>query len=431
MGVRPTGDPIIAGMRSPKLSGSWDEDRIAQLRKARRRATGLLIATFLLLIATHLFTDGTGFWGFVQAAAEAGVVGGIADWFAVTALFRHPLGIPIPHTAIIPRGKDAFGRGLGEFVARNFLDAELLEERLTEMDPADRLSKWLVKPANADLVARQTARVMVGVTDALSDSEVQEGIRRAIEERVREVELTPLLGTVAELAMEGGHHHTLVDAALLGFSRSIDENQEVFRSQLRQESPWWVPEPLDEVVFQKVYDSAQRYIGDITADRSHPLRTHFDVRARELIAKLKESPEIRARGEELKQSFLDHPEFEAWTDDLWTDLKSHIAEAAAEPESDLRRRLANWTVSAGERLATDTALRHRVNTWVIAVVKQAVVQSDEEVTRLIASTVERWDAEETSRRLELLLGRDLQFIRINGTLVGALVGIVIHTVSLL
>lgn len=391
----------------------------------------MLIATFLLLIASHLFTDGTGIWGFVQAAAEAGVVGGIADWFAVTALFRHPLGIPIPHTAIIPRGKDAFGRGLGEFVARNFLDAELLEERLTEMDPADRISRWLVRPQNADLVARQAARVMVGVTEALSDSEVQDGIRSAIEDRVRTVELTPLLGTVAELAMEGGHHHTLVDAALLGFSRSIEENQEVFRHQLREESPWWVPEPLDEVVFQKVYDSAQRFIGDVTADQDHPLRTHFDVRAREMIVKLKEAPEIRARGEELKQAFLDHPEFAAWTDELWMDLKAYIADAAAESESDLRRRLAAWTISAGERVAADPALRHRVNTWVITVVKQAVAQSDEEVTSLISSTVERWDAEETSRRLELLLGRDLQFIRINGTIVGALVGILIHTVSLL
>ena len=158
---------------------------------------------------------------------------------------------------------------------------------------------------------------------------------------------------------------------------------------------------------------------------------HLDGRAQELIANLKESPELRARGEELKTAFLDHPEFAAWTDDLWTDLKQHVAKAAAEPESDLRRRLAKWAVTAGERLATDRPLRHRVNTWVISVVKQGVAQSEEEVTALIASTVERWDAQETSKRLELLLGRDLQFIRINGTLVGALVGIVIHTVLIL
>ena len=418
-------------MTSPNFAGSWDEERAAQLRVARRRATGLLILVVLIFAATHLFTDGRGFWGFVQAASEAGVVGGIADWFAVTALFRHPLGIPIPHTAVIPRGKDAFGRGLGEFVARNFLDPELLEERLTEMDPADRVALWMMRPNNADLVARQAARIMVGVTDALSDEEVQEGIREAIETRVREVELTPLLGTVAELAMEGGHHHALIDAALLGLSRAVEENQEVLRAQLRKESPWWVPEPVDDVVFQKVYDGAQHFIADITADRHHPLRTHLDSRAKELITRLKDSPDLRARGEELKTAFLDHPEFEAWTDDLWTDLKAQVARAAAEPESDLRRRLAKWTVTAGERLATDRGLRHRVNTWVISVVKQAVSQSEQEVTSLIASTVERWDAQETSKRLELLLGRDLQFIRINGTLVGALVGVVIHTVLII
>jgi len=272
---------------------------------------------------------------------------------------------------------------------------------------------------------------MVGVTDALDDDEVQAAIRRAIDERLRSVELTPLLGTVARLAMEGGHHHTLVDAGLLGLSRTIEENQDVFRRQLRRESPWWVPEPIDEAVFQRVYDGAQRFITDVTADRSHPLRAHLDSRTEELISRLSDSPEIRARGEELKQAFLDHPEFAAWTEDLWTDLKRHISQAAAQPESDLRRRLAKWTTAAGERLATDSALRQRVNTGVISVVRQAIEQSGEEVTGLIASTVERWDAQETSRRLELLLGRDLQFIRINGTLVGALVGIVIHTVLIL
>jgi len=418
-------------MTSPEFTGSWDEERSAQLKVSRRRATGLLIVVVLVFIATHLFTDGRGFWGFVQAASEAGVVGGIADWFAVTALFRHPLGIPIPHTAVIPRGKDAFGRGLGEFVAQNFLDADLLTNRLQEIDPADRLSLWLMRPRNADMVARRAAGVLVGLTDALDDDEVQSAIRATIDERVRRVELTPLLGTVAKLAMEGGHHHALVDAALLGLSRTIEENQELFRQQLRRESPWWVPEPIDEAVFQKVYDGAQRFIDDVTSDRDHPLRSHLDGRARDLITQLSESPEIRGRGEELKRAFLDHPEFAAWTDDLWTDLKGYISQAAAQPESDLRRRLAKWTTIVGERLATDPALRQRVNRGVISVVRQGVEQSGEEVTSLIASTVERWDAQETSRRLELLLGRDLQFIRINGTMVGALVGVVIHTVVVL
>ncbi len=421
----------MTDMSSPEFTGSWDEERSAQLRASRRRATGLLVMVVLIFAATHLFTDGRGFWGFVQAASEAGVVGGIADWFAVTALFRHPLGIPIPHTAVIPRGKDAFGRGLGEFVAQNFLDADLLTNRLREIDPADRLSLWLMRPRNADMVARRAAGVLVGLTDALDDDEVQGAIRSTIDERVRRVELTPLLGTVAKLAMEGGHHHALVDAALLGLSRTIEENQELFRQQLRRESPWWVPEPVDEVVFKKVYDGAQEFIRDVTSDHNHPLRSHLDSRAAELITHLSESTDIRQRGEDLKRAFLDHPEFAAWTDDLWTDLKRYISQAASQPESDLRRRLAKWTTIAGERLATDPALRERVNRGVITVVRQGVEQSGEEVTSLIASTVERWDAQETSRRLELLLGRDLQFIRINGTMVGALVGVVIHMIVVL
>jgi uncharacterized membrane-anchored protein YjiN (DUF445 family) len=418
-------------MSSPTIAPSWDEERSTQLKASRRRATGLLVVVLLVFAATHLFTDGRGFWGFVQAASEAGLVGGIADWFAVTALFRHPLGIPIPHTAVIPRGKDAFGRGLGEFVAQNFLDADLLTNRLNEIDPADRLALWLIRPHNADMVARRAAGVLVGLADALDDDEVQAAIRSTIDQRVRRMELTPLLGTVAKLAMEGGHHHTLVDAALLGLSSIIEENQDLFREQLRRESPWWVPEPIDEVVFQKVYDGAQRFIADVTSDHNHPLRAHLDNKAQDLITRLSESSEIRQRGEDLKRAFLDHPEFAAWTDDLWTDLKRYISRAAAEPESDLRRRLAKWTTVVGERLATDSALRDRVNRGVISVVRQAVEQSGDEVTSLIASTVERWDTQETSRRLEFLLGRDLQFIRINGTMVGALVGIVIHTATVL
>ncbi|MDH3606139.1 MAG: DUF445 domain-containing protein [Acidimicrobiia bacterium] len=418
-------------MTSPEVAGLWETERAAQLARSRRRATGLLIFAVLLFAATHFFTDGRGWWGFVQAASEAGVVGGIADWFAVTALFRHPLGLPIPHTAIIPKGKDAFGRGLGEFVAENFLDADLLTERLWELDPADRMATWLMRPDSADMVARRAAGVMAGVTEAMDDAEVAGAIRQTIDERIRDVEIAPLVGTVARLAIEGGHHHALIDTALVGLSRTLEENQEVFRQQLRKESPWWVPEPIDDVVFQKIYAGAQQFITDITADRGHPLRANMDERATQLITRLNESPDLRARGEDLKNAFLDHPEFAAWTDDLWLDLKRHIARAAGEPESDLRRRLAKWVVAAGERLATDQALRTRVNTWGVAAVRQLVDQSGEEVTSLIASTVERWDPNETSRRLELLLGRDLQFIRINGTMVGALVGIALHTIVVL
>jgi uncharacterized membrane-anchored protein YjiN (DUF445 family) len=395
---------------------------------ARRRATGLLVLAALVFIATHVLTEGTGFWGYVRAASEAGVIGGIADWFAVTALFRYPLGLPIPHTAIIARGKSMFGRGLGEFVAHNFLDPDQLADRLRELDPADRLGRWLIDPANARAVARQGGGVIAGITDALGDEEIQANIRAALDERLRAIELTPMLGGAIELVMEGGHHHALVDSVLLGVAGTIEQNQDMLKERIRRESPWWVPEAVDLILFEKVYDGLQRFVAEVTADPDHEIRAQLDLQARQLIDRLKESPELRERGEELKVELLDHPEFQAWADGLWSDLKEQLLRAAGEPESELHRRLQTWTITVGERLTGDPGLRRRVNTWLVSLGRRVVERSGGEVAGVIASTVDRWDAEEASRRIELLLGRDLQFIRINGTLVGALVGLVIHTI---
>ena len=415
-------------MTAPTFSVSWDEERVRDLTAARRRATGLLIAAAVVFAATQFLTDGTGFWGYLRAASEAGVIGGVADWFAVTALFRHPLGVPIPHTAIIARGKSVFGRGLGEFIAHNFLDPDQLAGRLRELDPAARLGQWLVRPNNAQAVARRAGGLVSGIADALGDDEIQESIQEAIERRIRALEITPILGELVELALEGGHHQVLVDATLRGVARTIEENQDLLRERISQESPWWVPDSVDLLLFEKVYSGLQRFVKEVTADPDHEIRQHLDARALELAARLKASPELRAQGERLKTELLDHPEFQAWAEELWTDLKEQLMRAAAEPESQLRRRLQEWSITVGERLAQDSDLRNRINTWLVSLSSRVVKQSGGEVADLIASTVDRWDAQEASQRIELLLGRDLQFIRINGTLVGALVGLILHTI---
>jgi uncharacterized membrane-anchored protein YjiN (DUF445 family) len=403
----------------------WDARRSVRLRVARRRATGLLVAAALLFVATHLLTDGSGFWGFVQAAAEAGVVGGMADWFAVTALFRHPLGIPIPHTAVIAKGKDAFGQSLGDFVAANFLNRDQLTSRLRDVDVALGLGDWLV--ANAATAAGQVASLAAGIADALSDEDVQANLEDAIESRIRRLEITPLLGRAINVAMEGGHHHALIDAALAGLARILEENQQVLRRRVQQESPWWVPEPVDEIVYEKVYSGLQRFLADMAADPEHEIRQQLDEEARALAVRLTDSFTLAARSEELKAELLDHPEFQAWSAGIWKQLKGALQRAADEPESELRARFEKWALEIGRRLQQDPAVRERANTWIVSLAGAIAAQSGQEVSRLISVTVERWDSEETSRRLELLLGRDLQFIRINGTLVGGLVGLAIHT----
>jgi uncharacterized membrane-anchored protein YjiN (DUF445 family) len=389
------------------------------------RATGLLVLVGVLFLLVHLLTDGTGIWGYAEAATEAGLVGGFADWFAVTALFRHPLGVPIPHTAIIRKRKDEFGLSLGEFVARNFLDADLVGARLGEADPAARLSVWLSRPENARIAARQAASVVVGVADALQDEEVQQGIREAVESQVRRLDVAALGSTLITYAMEGGHHEALVDAGLRGFGAMIDDNREMLRHRVRTESPWWMP---DETVFRTIYAGLQRFVAELIANPQHDARMQLNARMRRFAAQLETDQELRSRVDELKLRLLDHPEFEAWTDGLWADLKVYLTEAADEPESELRRRLESWALVLSRRLQEDRTLRHRINTWIGAVASQVLRSSGPEVSKMIGATVERWDADETSDRLELLLGRDLQYIRINGTLVGGLIGVLIHTI---
>lgn len=392
----------------------------------KRRATGLLVLAAAVFVASYVWGADDGGWGYVRAAAEAAMVGGVADWFAVTALFRHPLGIPIPHTALIPRGKDAIGRGLGEFIERNFLDTDGLVARIEAANPARRLGKWLTDPEHAQAAAQQATVVIAGVADALADEDIQAGIQDALTERLQHIEIAPIIGAVADWAVEGNHHQTIVTAALHAASKGIADNQLFLRVRLGEESPWWVPGSVDDVVFHRLYEAIQAFLAEMAEDPDHPFRKQLDVRAVELARDLQTSPELQRRAEGLRDELLQHPDFQAWTDSLWDDIKATISTAAETPDSALRRRLEQAFQQGGARLEGDAELQQRINTWVVALARQLAEQSGGEVARLVASTVDRWDAVETSRRLELQVGRDLQFIRINGTLVGGLVGILIH-----
>ncbi len=413
-------------MSTPDLLAGFDELRARRLRNMKRSASGLLVLAAVAFIATFLFTDGEGWAGYARAAAEAAMVGGIADWFAVTALFRHPLGIPIPHTALIPRGKDAIGRGLGEFVQRNFLDPDSLVERVREADLSRRLGEWLREPDNAATAARQAAGVIAAVAETVNEDEIQESIRETVGARVEALDTAALVGAVLDRTITGKHHEALVTAGLRGVGKAISDNRDLLRDRIHTESPWWVPQYLDEVVFEKIYVSLQQFIAEIAENPDHEIRRSINARAQEWVEQLRTSPDLAQRAAELKRELLTHPQFTAWTDGLWQSLKEHLTAAADQPDSDLRKRLEQFAITSGERLATDAELRHQVDTWVGNLARHLAERTGPEVATLIAATVERWDADETSQRLELQVGRDLQFIRINGTIVGGLAGVVIH-----
>lgn len=404
-----------------------DERRSQRLRAMKLRANGLLVFAALTFVASHVLGSDDGIWGFVRAASEAGMVGGVADWFAVTALFRHPLGIPIPHTALIPRGKESIGRGLGEFIERSFLDTEAIVARIREAHPARRLAEWIETGDHAAQAAKQAAVILSGVTEALADEDIQAGISVALTERLRDTDLTPAAGAIVDWAVAGNHHQALVTAALRGVSVTLADSEQLLRDRLGAESPWWVPGNVDDAVFQRLNDGVQSFLAELIDQPDHELRRQIDDRAVQLASDMRTSAVVRARGEELRDQLLDDPATQEWIAALWSSIKATINEAAETPDSELRIRLEDAIVSIGSRLRTDEHLAARVETWVTTITQQLLDQSGGEVATLVASTVDRWDAEETSERIELLVGRDLQFIRINGTLVGALVGVAIHT----
>ena len=392
-------------------------------------ATGLFVLAAVVFIVARVLEQDQSNWGYVRATAEAAMVGALADWFAVTALFKHPLGIPIPHTAIIKKRKDQIGASLGGFVEENFLTREVVTERLGEAGIAARLGQWLSQPQNARTVGDQSAAVVRGVTEVLQDDVVQSGLDAVITERAKQVQVAPLVGRVIDVAIEGEHHQTLLDAVVQALDGFMSDNVDSFRNRLTQESPWWVPETVDDVVFDKIYSAVRRFLTEVDNDDHHEIRRELDQRSVKLAQDLRTSPELIARGEELKAEFLNHPEVRAWSNNLWLKMKAGLLEATEDPQSSLRMALEDALTEAGTKLTADPELQAKVDDWINGAVGYVAEQFRGEVSELIATTVQRWDTDETAERIELQVGRDLQFIRINGTMVGGLAGLVIYTIS--
>lgn len=407
-----------------------DIERLRSLRRMKAVALALLVAAAVVYVITKI--DGGGGWvGYVRAFSEAAMVGALADWFAVTALFRHPLRLPIPHTAIIPKRKDQIGRSLGEFVESNFLTQEVLGERLAHADIGRRLGEWLAEPDHAHRASEALGDALKGTLEVLDDKEVQHGLEGVVRRRISDTPAAPLFGKAIDLTLEGGHHQRLLDSVLVGLGGFLEDNRVTFRKRLDEESPWWVPEPIDDRVFEKIYTAVGSFIADVGADPHHEVRSSVDTRVAALAERLKHDPEMLAKGEALKNELLDHPEFRAWVESLWLGTKRAMIDAADDPASELRVRAATSLQQLGTRLSADPALQHKVNDWVERAVGYVIDRYRSEVGDLIANTVERWDGESTAEKMELQVGRDLQFIRINGTLVGGLAGVVIHALSAL
>jgi uncharacterized membrane-anchored protein YjiN (DUF445 family) len=404
--------------------------RARGLAAARRRASALLAAvTALFAGVTVAGVHGT-LLGYVQAAAEAAMVGGVADWFAVTALFRRPLGLPIPHTALIVERKDQFAATLGQFVQENFLNADVLADRVSSARVVPRLAAWLADRANAAGVAGRAADLVVTVADALRDEDVQRVLTAELTRAADAVEVAPLAGRVLRVVISGGHHAELVSSIVSGAERYLADHHDELREQFETEAPRWVPDLVYGRVFDTMYTRLRHRLATMAADPGDETRRQFEDWIAGLPDRLETSPELRERGERIKRDVLGSAGLRDWSSSLWKNIKETLRAQAADPESELRRRLGDLLAAAGRRLESDRVLHEGLERMVESGTRALADQFHDELAGLVTGTIQRWDAAETSSQLELLLGRDLQFIRINGTVVGAGVGLALHAIAL-
>jgi uncharacterized membrane-anchored protein YjiN (DUF445 family) len=408
-----------------------DEGKRARLVRMKVVATGFLVGAAVVWIVFLAWErhGGPAFAGYVRAAAEAGMVGAFADWFAVTALFRHPLGIKIPHTAIIPRKKDQLGESLSDFVGENFLSVPVVSEKLRSARIANRTGAWISRRENAERVTAEAATVVRGAVAVLRDDEVQAVIDQAVTRRVVAQQWGPPMGKLLEGILEDGSHRRVVDLICDRIYDWVRVNYDTVMTLVSKQAPSWSPRFVEGLIGDRLYAEALSFTWAVKSDPDHPMRKAIDRFLTSFAGDLQHEPETIERVESIKMQLLEHPDVQGLISRAWATGKAMILDAAEDPSSELRRRVTDGVTRFGERMVLDEALREKVDSWIVDAAAYVIKRYAAEITTLISDTVKRWDGPETSRKIELQVGRDLQFIRINGTVVGALAGLIIYTIG--
>jgi uncharacterized membrane-anchored protein YjiN (DUF445 family) len=405
-----------------------DAARQAELDKMKRRATALLLVAALVFLAASWYEAQFPVLGYVRATAEASLVGGLADWFAVTALFRHPLGIPIPHTAIIGRQKDRIGRIIGNFVQHHFLARDAVSAKLRGMRIGERAAEWLSRPENSQRIAVQLATGVARTLEALPDEKIRGLIQQGATDRIRATRVAPVLGKTLAMVVAGDRHQELLNEAIRLAATAVRDNEESIRKRVKDEMPWWVPSAIDNKIYQRIVTAIEQLLTDISNHPDHPVRASFDKSLRDFVDRLQHSPEAGARAEALKEEWLSDGAIADLTNWIWDATRHAVTGYATRPDGTEPGPLARGVSAFGASLLTNPKLLAEIEEVGIQAALDVIEKHRHEAADLIAQTVARWDPEATSKRLELAVGRDLQFVRINGTLVGGLVGLAIYAI---
>jgi len=414
------------------LSSNRDAERARDLRRIKLAATALLVFTATLFIVARHFEPTHWAWGYVASFAAAATVGGIADWYAVVALFRRPLGLPIPHTAIIPRNHLRIADTLGEFIETNFLAPEPVEKRLGEVDFAALVADWLVEPERSAALADFVLRLLPQTLGAIDQSGLKGFLGKRIMTELERVELAPLAAGLLSAVTEKGRHQRLLDE-LLGALEKVLTNEQTLaalRDRIRKELPaLFNLYRADAYLLRKIVASTSGFIQDARADRQHPLRVEFDSFVTGFIQQLRSSQAFARRAESLKRDLLARPEIAAIAEGAWESLRTFLEQDSRAPDSQIRRQLEAMLVDIGGQLARDPAIRAEINRGMVRVLADFVQSQKSGVGRFIADQVKSWDIDMLIGRIELTVGRDLQYIRFNGALIGGLAGLALHALE--
>lgn len=403
-----------------------DLERRAALRRMRLVATGLLVLAAVIYILTH---GHGGAWGYVNAAAEAAMVGAVADWFAVTALFRHPLGLKVPHTAIIPTRKDQLGKSLEEFVASNFLTPDLVRERIRGVDVPRRVAAWVERPGQAERLVAQITPQLNKALESLDEDEVRHFLDAVLIPRLQREPIGELAGHLLEGVVADGTHHGFVDVCVTEMHVWVSENKDAVTRIVGAKAPWWSPQWLDDAVVDRIHLEIVKWLAEVRDTPDHAMRRAIDAFLARAAHDLQHDEKTQHQAENLKQRFLTHPSVADAALNVWSSVRRMLGDALMDPDGELRARMVHHLRALAQRIRTDDALHASLEHRLEDVAAAGVEGYGHEITALISSTVERWDAQDASERIESFVGRDLQFIRINGTVVGGLIGLLIYTLS--
>ncbi|MFB2584913.1 DUF445 domain-containing protein [Herbiconiux liukaitaii] len=411
------------------LLGEADLERRAALRRMKTIATSLLVVAAVVFAVAFALQDQYPWLGYVRAAAEGAMVGALADWFAVTALFKHPLGLRIPHTAIIPTRKDEIGVSLGEFVEENFLSDEVVRSKLATFSVADRLGEWLSDPVNAERASAEGAVMAQGLLRFLSDGDVESLIERLAREYLFAQEWATAIGRVGSELVAADQQRPVVDALVDAAEAWLIEHPDALGEIVSTRMPRWVPGFVGDLADNRAHRELVGLLQAVREDPEHPLRMSIDGYLADLTDRLEHDPAMAERVEQIKTDFLESPRLRSFAGQVWEAVKSSLAESLADPASELRSSATAALVDVGVRLSTDRTLAAKIDAWIADAAGYAVQKYRHDLASVISDTVKRWDARETTEKIELQVGRDLQFIRINGTVVGALAGVGIYAIA--